>query len=116
MQNISWSDSLELGKYKLKNRVVLAALTRCRADPKTGVPNDLHVEYYTQRANGGLLLTEASAWTHRGHGFPGAANIYTKEQAEGWKRVTDAVHAKGTLIYLQIVHAGRATHEKITGL
>jgi len=62
-----------------------------------------------------MILTEASAWSQRGQGFLGAGNLYTKEQAEGWKRVTDAVHQKGGLIFIQLVHAGRVSHEKKTG-
>ena len=63
----------------------------------------------------GIMLTEASAWSSKGRAFPGAANIYTKEQAQGWKKVVDAVHQKGGKIFLQIFHAGRATHPKING-
>ncbi len=84
-----WSDTLQLGKYTLKNRVLLSALTRVRTDPKTGVPNELMANYYGQRAGAGLQLTEASSWSPRGCAFPGAGNIYTKEHAEGWKKVTD---------------------------
>lgn len=61
------------------------------------------------------MLTEASAWSPKGHAFPGAANIYTKQQANGWKRVIEAVHKKGSKIFLQIFHSGRATHPKING-
>lgn len=95
----------------------MAALTRCRADPATGVPNDLHVKYYSARASAGLILTECSAIRPDGDCFPGSAGIYTDEQVEGWRRVTDAVHAKGGKIFLQIWHAGRAAHpEHIGGL
>lgn len=61
------------------------------------------------------MLTEASAWSPKGHAFPGAANLYNKQQADGWKKVTDAVHKKGSKIFLQIFHCGRATHPKING-
>lgn len=87
-----WGDAVEIGDLKLSNRIVFTALTRCRADQETSVPNDLLVKYYTQRAGAGLMFTEASAWSQRGHAYPGAGNIITKEQAQGWKKVVDAVH------------------------
>lgn len=62
-----------------------------------------------------MMLTEASAWSPKGHAFPGAANIYTKQHAIGWKRVVDAVHKRGSKLFLQIFHSGRATHPKING-
>lgn len=88
----------------------MAALTRQRCDPQDGIPTDLLVKYYEQRSGPGIMLTEAAAWHPRGQAFPGNGNIYTKEQAEGWKKIIDAVHKKGALIFIQIFHAGRATH------
>ena len=73
-----WSDTLQLGKYTLKNRVLLSPMTRVRCDPADGVPDDLLVKYYGQRAGAGLLLTEASSWSPRGCSFPGAGDIFTK--------------------------------------
>lgn len=73
-----WAQPLKLGKYTLKNRIMLAAMTRVRCDPANGIPNDLLVKYYAQRSGAGLLLTEASSWSPRGCGFPGAGNIYTR--------------------------------------
>lgn len=67
-----------MGEYELTSRVCLAALTRQRCNPQDGIPTDLVVEYYTQRAGAGLMLSEASAWSPHGQAFPGAANIYTK--------------------------------------
>lgn len=93
----------------------MAALTRQRCDPKDGIPNELMKEYYLQRSGAGLMLTEASAWSQRGESFPGAGNIHRKEHAEGWKKITDALHEKGAKIFIQIYHAGRANHPQING-
>lgn len=87
----SWSDVVKLGKYSLKNRVVLSALTRVRCDPD-GIPNSVLEQYYHQRAGAGLLLTESASISQRGIGFPGQGNLYTKEQAEGWRKVIKKVH------------------------
>lgn len=87
----------------------MAALTRQRCNPNDGIPNDLLVQYYSQRTGAGMILTEASAWNQRGECFPGAACLYNKEHAEGWKRVVDAVHKNDSKIFLQIFHGGRAS-------
>lgn len=101
---------LQLGQMALSHRVVMAPLTRMRT-VKDYIPNDLMVEYYTQRATeGGFIITEATVISETGHGYYGAPGIYTTEQAEGWKKVTEAVHAKGGFIYLQLFHAGRESH------
>jgi N-ethylmaleimide reductase len=100
---------IKLGSYEMPNRVVMCPLTRCRADPQTGVPNDMHVQYYTQRAvDTAFVRTECSGVSRRGNCFPGACGIYTDEQAEGWKRVNESVHKVGGRIFLQIWHCGRA--------
>jgi 2,4-dienoyl-CoA reductase-like NADH-dependent reductase (Old Yellow Enzyme family) len=80
---------IRIGTHLLKHRVVLAPLTRLRADPQTHVPNEKHVEYYGQRAGngGGLLITEATLISPMGGNFPGAPGIWTKEQVDGWKKV-----------------------------
>jgi len=93
----------------------MAPLTRIRCDPKTGVPTDLVAEYYAQRASAGLIITECAPVAHNGNSFIGCGGIYTQEQVEGWKKVVKAVHDKGTKIYLQIWHAGRAAHPSQTG-
>jgi N-ethylmaleimide reductase len=67
-------------------------------------------EYYSQRAGAGLMLTEAASWSSRGNGFQGAACLYNRDHLDGWKLVLDLVHAKGGVLFLQIFHAGRATH------
>jgi 2,4-dienoyl-CoA reductase-like NADH-dependent reductase (Old Yellow Enzyme family) len=88
----------------------MAPLTRCRADYKTLIPNDLHIQYYTERAeDAGIVFTECTTVSARGSGFPGNCGIYTSEQVEGWKKVTESVHKVGGKIFLQIWHVGRAT-------
>ncbi|CAI7596384.1 unnamed protein product [Penicillium glandicola] len=106
-------ESFRLGALTLKHRVILAPLTRMRAGKESEgvyVPNDLNVEYYSQRASeGGLLLTEATPISRHAAGYPGVPGIFTSSQIAGWKKVTDAVHAKGGYIYCQLWHVGRAT-------
>jgi 2,4-dienoyl-CoA reductase-like NADH-dependent reductase (Old Yellow Enzyme family) len=99
-------DSLTLGDLTLKNRIVMAPLTRCRAD-EGRVPNGLMAEYYAQRSSAGLILTEATSVTPMGVGYPDTPGIWSDEQVEGWKQVTDAVHQAGGLIFLQLWHVGR---------
>lgn len=104
-----------VGSYTLEHRVVLAPLTRMRTEPGN-VPGDLMVEYYTQRATkGGLLITDATAVSQLAIAYVDAPGIYTEEHVQGWKRVVDAVHAKGARIFLQIWHAGRQAHPANTG-
>ncbi|KAJ5611591.1 hypothetical protein N7528_008696 [Penicillium herquei] len=104
---------LTLGALSLKHRVVQAPCTRMRATKESDgvfVPNDLNVEYYSQRASdGGLMLTEATPISRLAAGYPGVPGIFTASQIAGWKKVTDAVHAKGGLILCQLWHVGRAT-------
>ncbi|MES2801711.1 MAG: alkene reductase [Bdellovibrionota bacterium] len=100
-----------LGALNLKNRIVMAPLTRARAtgtDNRT--PNDLMKEYYTQRATAGLILTEATAVTPMGVGYAKTPGIWSEEQTQGWKKITEAVHAKGGLILMQLWHVGRISH------
>lgn len=112
---MSLFDKIRIGKLLFKNRIVLSAMTRLRADPVTGLANDLHKEYYSQRAGAGLILTEASAISQRGNTWPGSANIMNKEQAEAWKPVVGAVKNKGSNIFLQVYHGGRNCHKIING-
>ena len=102
---------LQLGPYTLQHRVVLAPLTRMRADPDGHVPTALNAAYYAQRATpGGLLITEATPVSRQGHGHPCVPGIHTAAQVQGWRRVTDAVHARGGLIFMQLWHTGRVSH------
>jgi len=96
--------------------VVMPPMSRLRAQPGTGIPSDLLLEYYTQRAsNGGLIITEATAIAPSARGYYHAPGLYTDEQIASWKRTTDAVHAKGAYFFTQLWHAGRTTHISITG-
>lgn len=105
----------KVGHFELRHRVVLAPLTRMRTEPGN-VPGDLMVEYYAQRAtNGGLLISDATAVSQLGIAYVDAPGIYTEQHVKGWKRVVDAVHAKGARIFLQMWHAGRQAHPANTG-
>jgi len=101
-------DPLQLGSLTLKNRVVMAPLTRCRASAGR-VPNTLMADYYRQRASAGLILSEATSVTPMGVGYPDTPGIWSDEQVAGWKLITDAVHEQGGLIFLQLWHVGRVS-------
>ena len=98
-----------LGAITLRNRVVMAPLTRRRAGPDEA-PHQLHETYYRQRAGAGLIISEATHISPQGKGYLGAPGIYSPAQIEGWRRVTDAVHAEGGRIILQLWHVGRISH------
>jgi 2,4-dienoyl-CoA reductase-like NADH-dependent reductase (Old Yellow Enzyme family) len=106
---------LAAGDLSLANRIVMAPLTRTRADAD-GVPTDVMVEHYAQRASVGLIVSEGTFPSPAGKGFDGQPGLVTAEQLAGWRKVTDAVHAEGGLIVAQVMHAGRVTHPDITGL
>ena len=92
---------LQIGPYRLEHRVVMAPLTRMRADRATLAPRPLNAEYYGQRAtSGGLIIAEASPVMASGYGNPGVPGIYSDAQIRGWREVVEAVHAKGGLIFL----------------
>lgn len=99
----------EMGNLSLNNRVTLAPLTRGRAGAER-IPNALMVEYYTQRANAGLIITEGTAPSKQGNGWYHAPGIYNKAQTEAWKQVTQSVHDQGSVIFVQLWHTGRASH------
>ncbi len=101
-------DSYNLHTWNLKNKIVMAPMTRSRAIG--GVPNQMMAEYYAQRASAGLIITEAAGSSPNGMGYPRIPGIYSEEQVQGWKLVTDAVHAKGGTIVLQVFHTGRVSH------
>ncbi|MCY1213230.1 N-ethylmaleimide reductase [compost metagenome] len=100
---------IKLGKLELANRMAMAPLTRSRADDNL-VPTDMVVEYYSQRASVGLIIAEATQVSTTAQGYTNTPGIYTPEQIAAWKKVTDAVHAKGGRIFLQIWHTGRMSH------
>ena len=105
----------KVGSYQLNHRVVLAPLTKMRSEPRN-VPGDLMVDYYFQRATeGGLLISDATAISPLAIAYVDAPGIYTQSHVEGWRRVVDAVHAKGARMFLQIWHAGRQAHPANTG-
>jgi 2,4-dienoyl-CoA reductase-like NADH-dependent reductase (Old Yellow Enzyme family) len=101
-------DPLVVGDWRLPNRVVLAPLTRTRASTRR-VPNAMMAEYYRQRAGAGLMLSEATSVTSMGVGYPDTPGIWSREQVEGWKLVTRAVHEAGGRILLQLWHVGRVS-------
>ncbi len=100
---------VKLGSIAMSNRMVMAPLTRNRSSME-GVPQDINVTYYEQRATAGLIITEATPISAMGHGYPLLPGIYTDAQVDGWKKVTDAVHAKGGKIVIQLWHVGRISH------
>lgn len=99
----------QMHNLTLKNRVVLAPLTRARAGEER-LPNALMAKYYAQRATAGLLITEATVISEQAIGWQNTPGIYSQAQAEAWKQVVDAVHAQGGVIFLQLWHCGRASH------
>ena len=101
-----------LGDLTLPNRVIMAPLTRNRAG-RDGVPGPLNVAYYRQRASAGLIITEATDISPQARGYPDTPGIYSRDQVEGWRRVTEAVHAAGGRIFLQIWHTGRISHPSL---
>jgi N-ethylmaleimide reductase len=104
-------DPVQLGALRLPNRIVMAPLTRNRAPD--AIPTPLMAEYYAQRASAGLLVSEATAITHQGQGYADVPGLYGTEQLDGWKRVTDAVHARGGRIFCQLWHVGRVSHVEL---
>lgn len=102
-------DSFSLGTLELRNRVVMAPMTRCRADA-AHVPTDLMVEYYTQRAGAGLIITEGTSPSPNGLGYARIPGLFDPSHVTAWSRITGAVHAKGGAIFVQLMHTGRVSH------
>lgn len=100
----------------LRNRFVMAPMTRSRTDQPGDVPNDLMAEYYGQRSSVGLIITEATQISLQGQGYAKTPGIYSPEQVEGWKKMTRAVHDKGGLCFLQLWHVGRVSSSRVNGL
>lgn len=101
-------DSYKLGDIALSNRMVMAPLTRCRAIDN--IPNALMAKYYGSRASAGLIITEGTAPSKNGLGYARIPGMYSEAQIKGWRGVTEAVHANGGKIFLQIMHCGRMSH------
>ncbi len=106
--------NVQIGPMKTENRIVMAALTRARAG-HSGVPNETNADYYSQRSQAAFIISEATGISRQGHGWPNAPAIYTSEQIEGWKKVTNAVHEKGGKIFMQLWHMGRMVHPDLLG-
>ena len=102
-----------LGPLTLRNRVVMAPLTRSRADAQTLAPRALNAEYYAQRAGAGLIISEGSQVSQQGQGYAWTPGIYSEAQIAGWRQVTDAVHALGGTIFIQLWHVGRISHPEL---
>jgi N-ethylmaleimide reductase len=103
-------DNLKIGNLTLPNRIIMAPLTRMRSKQPGNIPWELNATYYAQRASAGFILTEATQISQQGQGYPGTPGIHSKEQVQGWKLVTDAVHKNGGHIFLQLWHVGRISH------
>ncbi len=100
-------ESYQLGNTTLKNRIVMAPMTRCRAI--NNIPNELMAEYYKQRAGAGLIITEGTSPSANGLGYPRIPGAFNDEQIAGWKKIVKAVHEEGGKIFIQLMHCGRIT-------
>jgi N-ethylmaleimide reductase len=105
--------AVKAGDIELKNRIVMAPLTRMRSRQPGNIPHELNAEYYAQRASAGLIVSEATQVSQQGQGYPGTPGIHSAEQVAGWRLVTDAVHKAGGKIVLQLWHVGRISHPSL---
>ena len=105
--------AVTLGPYTLKNRIVMPPLTRSRSTQPDNIPNELMASYYSQRATAGFMVTEGTQIEPRGQGYAWTPGIHSQAQIEGWKKVTQAVHAKGGIIFAQLWHVGRVSHNSL---
>jgi 2,4-dienoyl-CoA reductase-like NADH-dependent reductase (Old Yellow Enzyme family) len=103
------NSALQVGDFTIKNRLVLAPLTRARSGVER-IPNDLMVEYYQQRANAGLIITEATVISPKAVGYANTPGLWSQEQAQAWNKIVEAVHAQGSKIVVQLWHVGRISH------
>jgi N-ethylmaleimide reductase len=113
MSNSALFDGLRMGELELPNRIIMAPLTRNRADHDGDVPHALNAEYYAQRASAGLIISEASQISPEGKGYAWTPGIHSEAQIAGWRQVTDAVHAKGGRMFIQLWHVGRISHTSL---
>ena len=109
MNELSLFEPARLGPLSLRNRTVMAPMTRCR-NTADNIPTALMAEYYGQRAGAGLIVTEGTSPSPNGVGYPRIPGLWSQRQVEGWKAVTDAVHARGGRIFVQLMHTGRVGH------
>lgn len=107
-------DPISIGDYPLKNRILMAPLSRGRADGE-GIPNELMAEYYAQRASAGLIITEATAVSRQGRGWLNSPGLYSEAQTTGWRKVAKAVHTQQGRIFAQIWHMGSTVHPDFVG-
>ena len=110
MDTSRFFQSVQLGPYVLNNRIVLPPLTRSRSTQPGNIANPLMATYYQQRAGAGFMVTEGTQIEPRGQGYAWTPGIHSQEQIEGWRNVTDAVHAAGSIIFAQLWHVGRVSH------
>lgn len=115
MRHDSLFQPLSLGDLNLPNRIVMPPMTRSRASQPGDEANELMAEYYAQRANAGLIISEGTHISPMGKGYAGTPGIYTPAQIAGWRKVTDAVHAAGGRIFAQLWHVGRLSHTSLLG-
>jgi N-ethylmaleimide reductase len=113
-QQVDLLSPYQLGALQLKNRMVMAPLTRSRAEPGN-LPSQMAAEYYSQRAGAGLIVTEATQAAPGGQGYIATPGIHSDAQRDHWKKVTDAVHAQGGVIFMQLWHVGRISHPDFLG-
>ncbi|MGY0218772.1 alkene reductase [Endozoicomonadaceae bacterium StTr2] len=106
-------ESVQLGQHSLKNRIFLPPLTRSRSTQPGNIANDLMADYYRQRTGAGFMVTEGTQIEPRGQGYAWTPGIHSKEQIEGWKKVTQAVHEEGGIIFAQLWHVGRVSHNSL---
>lgn len=104
---------LKAGALSLKNRIVMAPLTRMRTEQPGNIPGDLNATYYAQRASAGLIVSEATQISPQGQGYPATPGIHSPAQIAGWQKVTSAVHEQGGQIVLQLWHVGRISHSSL---
>ena len=106
--------SINLGRHTLKNRIVLPPLTRQRSAQPGDIATDLMATYYRQRAGAGFMVSEGTQIEPRGQGYAWTPGIYTQAQIAGWRKVTEAVHAEGGVIFAQLWHVGRVSHNDLS--
>ena len=106
-------DRYSNGAVTLANRIAMAPMTRCRADHRDAVPNDMMVEYYRQRAGAGLIISEGVPVSDRARGYVNTPALWNEAQAAGWRKITDAVHSAGGVIFAQLWHCGRISHSAL---
>ena len=113
MKDTALFSPTQLGPYTLKNRIVLPPLTRSRSSQPGNIANELMATYYRQRSGAGFMVTEGTQIEPRGQGYAWTPGMHSPEQVAGWKKVTDAVHAEGGVIFAQLWHVGRVSHSSL---